>query len=51
MIHVPAHKVRQFGVEFYQTSFTSGEWRKKLAGGTRGTVELLARELRDAIKD
>ena len=29
---------------------TEGEWRKKLAGGTRGTVELLARELRDAIK-
>ena len=23
MIAVPAHKVRQFGVEFYQTSFTS----------------------------
>jgi DGQHR domain-containing protein len=29
---------------------TDGEWRKKLAGGTRGTVELLARELRDAMK-
>jgi DGQHR domain-containing protein len=29
---------------------TDGEWRKKLAGGTRGTVELLARELRDTIK-
>jgi DGQHR domain-containing protein len=29
---------------------TDGEWRQKLAGGTRGTVELLARELRDAIK-
>ncbi len=29
---------------------TDGEWRKKLAGGTRSTVELLARELRDAIK-
>jgi len=29
---------------------TEGEWRKKLAGGTRGTVELLARELRDAMK-
>jgi DGQHR domain-containing protein len=29
---------------------TEGEWRKKLAGGTRGTVELLARELRDALK-
>jgi DGQHR domain-containing protein len=29
---------------------TDGEWRKKLAGGTRGTVELLVRELRDAMK-
>ena len=29
---------------------TDGEWRKKLAGGTRGTVELLARELRDTFK-
>ncbi|MEW6374369.1 MAG: DGQHR domain-containing protein [Thermodesulfobacteriota bacterium] len=29
---------------------TDGEWRKKLAGGTRGTVELLTRELRDALK-
>jgi DGQHR domain-containing protein len=29
---------------------TDGEWRKKLAGGTRGTVELLFRELRDAMK-
>jgi DGQHR domain-containing protein len=29
---------------------TDGEWQKKLAGGTRGTVELLTRELRDAMK-
>ena len=29
---------------------TDGEWRRKLAGGTRGTVELLTRELRDALK-
>src|SRR5262250_1256749 len=29
---------------------TEGEWKLKLAGGTRGTVELLARELRDAIQ-
>jgi len=29
---------------------TEGEWRRKLAGGTRGTVELLTRELRDALK-
>ena len=29
---------------------TEGEWRRKLAGGTRGTVEILARELREAMK-
>lgn len=29
---------------------TEGEWRNKLAGGTRGTVELLTRELREALK-
>jgi DGQHR domain-containing protein len=29
---------------------TEGEWRRKLGGGTRGTVELLTRELRDAMK-
>ena len=29
---------------------TDGEWRRKLAGGTRGTVDLLMKELRDAIK-
>ena len=29
---------------------TEGEWRQKLAGGTRGTVETLARELRGALR-
>jgi DGQHR domain-containing protein len=29
---------------------TEGEWRNKLAGGTRGTVEFLSRELRDALR-
>jgi DGQHR domain-containing protein len=29
---------------------TDGEWRRKLAGGTRGTVEVLTRELREALK-
>src|SRR4030043_2361757 len=28
MITVPAHKVKQFGVEFYQTSFTAGDIQK-----------------------
>ena len=30
---------------------TEGAWRQKLAGGTRGTVELLTRELRNALKE
>src|SRR6266850_59040 len=29
---------------------TEGEWKLKLAGGTRGTVDTLSRELRDAIR-
>jgi DGQHR domain-containing protein len=29
---------------------TEGEWKSKLAGGTRGTVEVLTRELRDALR-
>ena len=29
---------------------TEGEWRNKLAGGTRGTVEALTRELREALR-
>jgi len=29
---------------------TEGEWKRKLAGGTRGTVEILSKELRDALK-
>jgi DGQHR domain-containing protein len=29
---------------------TEGEWRQKLAGGTRSTVDVLARELRDALR-
>jgi DGQHR domain-containing protein len=29
---------------------TEGEWRRKLAGGTRGTTDLLIRELREAMR-
>jgi hypothetical protein len=29
---------------------TDGEWRQKQAGGTRGTVEILARELRASLR-
>ncbi len=106
MIGVPAHAVRQFGVEFYQAAFSAAdierlvrfevlsyageperakgrqrsdafginwelleqriahtetafqrplirrkiqEWKARLAGGTRSTVEVLARELRDLL--
>jgi len=43
--------VKPWGDRIGESRFeTEGEWRKKLAGGTRGTVELLTRELRDALK-
>jgi DGQHR domain-containing protein len=43
--------IRPWGERIGEGRFeTDGEWRKKLAGGTRGTVELLARELRDVMK-
>jgi hypothetical protein len=29
---------------------TDGEWREKLAGGTRGTVDILSRELKSALR-
>jgi DGQHR domain-containing protein len=29
---------------------TEGDWKRKLAGGTRSTVEVLARELRDTLR-
>ncbi len=43
--------IRPWGDRVGEERFeTDGEWRKKLAGGTRGTVDLLARELRDGLK-
>jgi len=43
--------IKPWGDRIGETRFeTDGEWKQKLAGGTRGTVDLLARELRDAIK-
>jgi DGQHR domain-containing protein len=42
--------IKPWGDRIGETRFeTDGEWKQKLAGGTRGTVDLLARELRDAI--
>ena len=43
--------IKPWGERIEESRFeTEGEWRNKLAGGTRGTVELLTRELRDALK-
>ncbi len=43
--------IKPWGERIGESRFeTEGEWRNKLAGGTRGTVELLTRELRDALK-
>jgi len=43
--------IRPWGERIGEGRFeTDGEWRKKLGGGTRGTVELLTRELRDTMK-
>ncbi len=43
--------IRPWGEKIGDGRFeTEGEWRRKLAGGTRGTVDLLSRELRDAMR-
>lgn len=43
--------VRPWGERLRDRRFeTEGEWKLKLAGGTRGTVEVLTRELRDALR-
>src|SRR5438128_4959535 len=52
---VDAHAIRQtikpWGLLIGDARFeTEGEWRQKQAGGTRGTVEMLARELRGALR-
>jgi DGQHR domain-containing protein len=50
-----AHAIRQtlkpWGLLIGDNRFeTEGEWRQKQAGGTRGTVEMIARELRAALR-
>ncbi|MBI2207372.1 MAG: DGQHR domain-containing protein [Candidatus Rokubacteria bacterium] len=43
--------IRPWGERLRDRRFeTEGEWKLKLAGGTRGTVDVLTRELRDAIR-
>ncbi len=48
--HAIGRAVAQWGALVGDARFeTEGEWRAKLAGGTRGTVDILARELRSAL--
>jgi DGQHR domain-containing protein len=43
--------IKPWGERLRERRFeTEGEWKLKLAGGTRGTVEVLSRELRDALR-
>ncbi|MFQ5668089.1 MAG: DGQHR domain-containing protein [Candidatus Binatia bacterium] len=47
-----AHVISLWGEYIGDLRFeTDGEWRQKLAGGTRGTVDVLARELRSALRN
>ena len=49
--HAIGHAVQPWATLVADSRFeTEGEWRQKQAGGTRGTVELLARELRGALR-
>jgi DGQHR domain-containing protein len=50
-LHAIREALRPWGDRVRDRRFeTEGEWRQKLTGGTRGTVEILARELRDALR-
>jgi DGQHR domain-containing protein len=49
--HAIRETIKPWGERLRDRRFeTEGEWKQKLAGGTRGTVEVLARELRDALR-
>jgi DGQHR domain-containing protein len=49
-LHAIREAIKPWGERLRDRRFeTEGEWKLKLAGGTRGTVELLARELREAL--
>jgi DGQHR domain-containing protein len=49
--HAIREAIRPWGERLRDRRFeTEGEWKQKLAGGTRGTVEVLSRELRDALR-
>jgi len=50
-VHAIREAIRPWAERLRDRRFeTEGEWKLKLAGGTRGTVELLARELREALR-
>ena len=50
-LHAIREAIRPWGERLRDRRFeTEGEWKLKLAGGTRGTVEVLTRELRDALR-
>jgi len=50
-LHAIRETIKPWGERLRDRRFeTEGEWKQKLAGGTRGTVEVLARELRDALR-
>ena len=49
--HAIREAVKPWGDRLKDRRFeTEGEWKSKLAGGTRGTVEALTRELREALR-
>jgi len=49
--HTIAEVVKPWAEHIGDARFeTEGEWREKQAGGTRGTVELLAREMRSCLR-
>jgi DGQHR domain-containing protein len=50
-LHAIREAIKPWGERLRDRRFeTEGEWKLKLAGGTRGTVEVLTRELRDALR-
>jgi len=50
--HAIGQAIESWGTYIGDTRFeTEGEWRQKQAGGTQGTVGVLARELRSALRN
>jgi DGQHR domain-containing protein len=50
-LHAIREAIRPWGERLRDRRFeTDGEWKLKLTGGTRGTVEILTRELREALR-